>query len=96
MSLFGKTDNEEKTEKSLRKFITVRGIVNGYTHDISAVRLKYTMVVTIAERIHLFPSRTQKLSSLTPKVLSGPPLGRIGSCHLSNRKAFASASAFLI
>ena len=41
------------------------------------------MVVTIAERIHLFPSRTQKLSSLTPKVLSGPPLGRIGSCHLS-------------
>ena len=27
------------------------------------------MVVTIAERTHLFPSRTQKLSSLTPKVL---------------------------
>ena len=27
------------------------------------------MAVTIAERIHLFPSRTQKLSSLAPKVL---------------------------
>ena len=27
------------------------------------------MAVTIAERIHLFPFRTQKLSSLTPKVL---------------------------
>ena len=39
------------------------------------------MVVTIAERIHLFPSRTQKLSSLTPKVLGLDP-GRIGSCHL--------------
>ena len=27
------------------------------------------MAVTIAERIHLFPYRTQKLSSLTPMVL---------------------------
>ena len=27
------------------------------------------MAVTIAERIHLFPYRTQKLSSLAPKVL---------------------------
>ena len=41
------------------------------------------MVVTIEERIHLFPFRTQKLSSLSPKVLSGTPLGRIGCCHLS-------------
>ncbi len=43
------------------------------------------MVVTIAERIHLFPSRTQKLSSLTPKVLGLDP-GRIGSCHLPTEK----------
>ena len=51
------------------------------------------MVVTIAERIHLFPSRTQKLSSLTPKVLGRAP-GRIGSCHLQNEKAFATADVF--
>ena len=42
------------------------------------------MAVTIAERIHLFPSRTQKLSSLTPKVLGLAP-GRIGSCRLSEK-----------
>ena len=48
------------------------------------------MAVTIAERIHLFPSRTQKLSSLAPKVLGLtaredrllPPF-RIGCCRLS-------------
>ena len=39
------------------------------------------MAVTIAERIHLYPFRTQKLSSLTPKVLGFAP-GRIGSCRL--------------
>ena len=35
---------------------------------------EYTIVVTIAERIHLFPFRTQKLSFLTPKVV--PLTGR--------------------
>ena len=37
----------------------------------------------MAERSHLFPFRTQKLSFLTPKVLSGTPLGRIGHCRFS-------------
>ena len=37
-------------------------------------------VVTIALRSHLFPSRTQKLSSVTPKVVGGSPPARIGSC----------------
>ena len=35
----------------------------------------------MARRIHLFPFRTQKLSFLTPKVVRGTPLVRIGSCH---------------
>ena len=43
--------------------------------------------VIMKQRIHLFPFRTQKLSSalpkVLPKVLSGPPLGRIGSCRIS-------------
>jgi hypothetical protein len=37
--------------------------------------------VTIAERTHLFPSRTQKLSSLTSKVLGGQLPGRIDRCE---------------
>ena len=41
----------------------------------------YTIVVTIAERSHLFPFRTQKLSSPAPKVLVGLLTGRIGRCH---------------
>ena len=53
------------------------------------------MVVTIAERIHLFPSRTQKLSSLTPKVLGFTP-GRIGSCHLPTEKNAFMGVLFLL
>ena len=30
-----------------------------------------TIAVMMAKRIHLFPFRTQKLSSFTPKVLAG-------------------------
>ena len=37
----------------------------------------------MAERSHLFPFRTQKLSFLTPKVLCGTPLGRIGHRRFS-------------
>ena len=37
----------------------------------------------MAERFHLFPYRTQKLSFLTPKVLAGTPAGRIGHRHFS-------------
>ena len=41
----------------------------------------YTIVVIIAERSHLFPFRTQKLSSPAPKVLVGSLTGRIGRRH---------------
>ena len=39
-------------------------------------------VVTMTMRIHLFPYRTQKLSSLMPKILVGYPAGKIGSRQL--------------
>ena len=39
-------------------------------------------VVIIAKRIHLFPFRTQKLSSLAPMVLGGKPPGRVGRSHV--------------
>ena len=39
--------------------------------------------VIMKQRIHLFPFRTQKLSSALPKVLSHPRLGRIGNCRIS-------------
>ena len=39
-------------------------------------------VVTIAERIHLFPFRTQKLSSLALMVLGAKAPGRVGRSHV--------------
>ena len=35
-------------------------------------------LVTITMRIHLYPYRTQKLSSKVPKILVGFPAGKIG------------------
>ena len=39
-------------------------------------------VVIIAKRIHLFPYRTQKLSSLAAMVLGGRPPGRVARSHV--------------
>ena len=39
-------------------------------------------VVIIAKRIHLFPFRTQKLSSLALMVLGGRPPGRVRHSHV--------------
>ena len=39
-------------------------------------------VVIIAKRIHLFPFRTQKLSSLALMVLGGQLPGRVGRSHV--------------
>ena len=37
----------------------------------------------MALRTHLFPSRTQKLSSIAPKVLGWTRPGRLGRCRIS-------------
>ncbi len=39
--------------------------------------------VLIGARVHLFPSRTQKLSSLLPKILAGRLAGKIGSADIN-------------
>ena len=37
--------------------------------------------VTIARRSHLYPYRTQKLSSLALMILGGRPPGKVGRCR---------------
>ena len=37
--------------------------------------------VFLTQRVHLFPFRTQKLSSAVPKILSWRRLGKIGQCR---------------
>ena len=39
--------------------------------------------MTIARRSHLFPSRTQKLSSLAPMILGGKLPGKAGRCRFT-------------
>ena len=39
-------------------------------------------MVLLTSRVHLFPSRTQKLSSIVPKILGWQHPGKIGRCQL--------------
>ena len=39
-------------------------------------------LVIMMTRVHLFPYRTQKLSSFMPKILAGYPAGKIGRCQI--------------
>ena len=45
--------------------------------------------VLIAARVHLFPSRTQKLSSLAPTILGGRLPGKIGNANTKKSQAKA-------
>ena len=47
--------------------------------------LIYTIAVTLAVRSHLFSYRTQKLSSLAPKILDWRRSGKIGCCCIQNK-----------
>ena len=50
--------------------------------------------VTMAERSHLFPSRTQQLSSHASKVLGWKRPGRIDCCRLQGSPRTLRAGAF--
>ena len=45
------------------------------------VNSHHTELVLIAVRVHLFPSRTQKLSSSAPTILAGRLAGKIGNAN---------------
>ena len=51
--------------------------------------------VTIAGRSHLFPSRTQKLSSLAPMILGGKLPGKVGRCRFFLFFEFKPAASLL-
>ena len=88
MNLLWFKKNFQGVRKRRREEVTNRIFRGRNPRDIS-------IVVIMAKRIHLFPSRTQKLSSLAPKVLSGWLLGRIGHRHISlSSVAFATEFFF--
>ena len=48
----------------------LRRLLNKYIYRCESNGRYITIAVMMAKRIHLFPFRTQKLSSFTPKVLA--------------------------
>ena len=69
---------EEAKERGLTLSIFMRKLSEEQDGSVDI-----TIVVIMAERTHLFPFRTQKLSFLAPKVLVGTLTGRIGHRHFS-------------
>ena len=51
--------------------------------------------VVMAKGVHLFPSRTQKLSPYTSKVLGWKRPGRIDSCRLVKKHTYWYVSFFI-
>ena len=56
----------------------------------------YTIAVTLAVRSHLFSYRTQKLSSLAPKILCWRRHGKIGCCCIQKESIHQKMGAFLL
>ena len=81
LSVFVGKDRAEKWHAKYRKVFCL-------AHKITYIaEMRYnTIPVIMAMRIHLFPFRTQKLSSSTAKVLDHPRSGRIASCRISKIK----------
>ena len=78
---------EEAKERGLTLCIFMRKLSEEQDGSVDI-----TIAAIMAERFHLFPFRTQKLSFLTPKVLSGTPLGRIGHCRFSFFESLSEVS----
>ena len=53
------------------------------------IKSQLNSAVMMARRIHLFPFRTQKLSFVTPRVVRGTPLARVGNCYIDLRSRYA-------
>ena len=49
--------------------------------------------VIMAERTHLYPSRTQKLSSPAPKILGGRLPGKIGHCRFNEKRDYGLSNS---
>ena len=71
----------ERPEKAVRE-----GSRTGKTDRKPTERRPFTIPVTIARGNHLYPSRTQKLSLLAPKVLGWQRPGRSGRRRIPSRQ----------
>ena len=65
--------SEEEEEEKTRTLFSFEGTGSTFRREENPV--------TIARRSHLFPSRTQKLSSLALMILGGRLPGKVGRCR---------------
>ena len=61
-----------------------------------AILIQSDRSVSMTVRSHLFPFRTQKLSSLVPKIVSWKRLVKIGSRRLEQKSSERNLRAFLL
>ena len=74
------TDLKDAVVKRLR--LTRDENSNGLLFNFQGVRLlERKKLVLQTQRVHLFPFRTQKLSSAVAKILCGKPHGKIAQCQ---------------
>ena len=70
-----------------------KAIHKGY----SVLSVRSTLdAVMIARRIHLFPYRTQKLSSLALMILGGRLPGKVGRCRFGKKRSSRKWASFFI
>ena len=63
---------------------------------LTKVSVQWTMMVIIAERIHLFPFRTQQLSSHTSTIFGWRRPEKIDRCHQPDKNSFDTGSFFML
>ena len=56
-------------------------IISKNGNNIYREKVHRTFLVTIEKWTHLFPYRTQQLSTYSPKILGGYPPGKLGCCQ---------------
>ena len=66
---------------SAKKGAIIQKPLEAKAFDIEVVQSHRTELVLIAVRVHLFPSRTQKLSSFASTILAGRLAGKIDNAN---------------
>ncbi len=65
---YGETDRGKNVRKKLKKVLTF-GAARSIINIVLKRETKVNKLVLMTLRVHLFPYRTQKLSSVVPKIL---------------------------
>ena len=75
-------------DKRIKLCYNAYAIRSGNTFDITMVKSHPQEFVLITMRVHLFPSRTQKLSSFVPTIVAGRLAVKIGNANTQTSVSF--------